>query len=293
MAVTAAQVSELRKITGAGMMDCKKALTETNGDLDAAVEHMRKTGLAKANKKASRVAAEGVISCEFSDDGKQAVIVEINCETDFVARDDNFVQFVGVVTKVALTQQCASAEELLKADSGVDGQDIETLRTALIAKIGENITVRRVQQFQTSDNLSYYKHGSKIGVLVEYKGADDNLGKDIAMHIAASSPIVVNASDVPATLVDKEREIFLAQAIESGKPEEIAQKMVEGRVNKYLKEVSLLGQSYVKDPSMNVEAYLKSNDASVTQFVRFEVGEGIEKKTVDFAAEVAEQLKGK
>ena len=292
MAITAALVKELRERTGAGMMECKKALVETDGDIEAAVEHMRKTGLAKADKKAGRTAAEGAIIIKRSDDGKSAAIVEVNCETDFVTKGDDFQNFANAVGDLALESKPASIEALL-ASSMSDGQTVEEAAKALIAKIGENINVRRVQIVEASDGvIGSYLHGSRIGVLAAQEGGDEELAKDVAMHIAASKPVCVSADEVSQDLIDKEKEIFAAQAAESGKPPEIIEKMITGRINKFLKEITLLGQPFVKDPDTSVEKLLKNANATITGFVRLEVGEGIEKKEENFADEVMAQVKG-
>ncbi|WP_024327243.1 translation elongation factor Ts [Thioalkalivibrio sp. AKL19] len=288
MQITAAQVKELRERTGAGMMECKKALTETGGDLEAAVEAMRKSGMAKADKKADRVAAEGRV--EIASEGSRAVIVEINCETDFVGNDDNFRAFTGTCAKVALNTSADSVEGLMAET--VDGQTLEEQRTQLIAKVGENVQVRRFERMSAEGALGFYQHGARIGVLVGLNGGDEQLAKDIAMHIAASHPVCVDESQVPTEMLDKERAIFKAQAEESGKPENIIEKMIEGRIRKYLGEITLVGQPFVKDPDQTVGQLLESKGASVSGFIRYEVGEGIEKKTENFAEEVMAQARG-
>jgi elongation factor Ts len=295
MAVTAESVRLLRERTGAGMMECKKALVETNGDLESAAELMRKSGLAKADKKAARVAAEGVIVIERSVDTRSAVIVEVNCETDFVARESDFKSFAANVAKAALASRPASPEALLSAklDSGAT---VDEVRRALIAKIGENISVRRFALVQAPAVVGAYLHGSRIGSLVAMKGGDDAVAKDIAMHVAAINPARVSASEVPADQVAKEREIQLAQAKadpkNAGKPEEILAKILEGKIRKWVNEITLLGQPFVKDPDQSVEKYLKQAGGEVIAFVRYEVGDGIEKKTEDFAEEVRKQVEG-
>ena len=292
MAISAALVKELRERTSAGMMECKKALVETNGDIDAAVEYLRKTGLAKADKKADRTAAEGLIMIESSADGKQAAMVEINCETDFVAKDDNFQNFSKEVAGIALQQGPADLEALLAAKMQ-SGDSVQDSIKGLIAKIGENMSVRRFVNHQCSAGLlGSYLHGRRIGVLVEMSGGDEDLVKDIAMHIAASKPVCISSEQVAPELIDKEKEIFSAQAAESGKPAEIVEKMVSGRINKFLKEITLLGQPFVKDPDVTIEKLLKDKGAKVLFFSRFEVGEGIEKKQENFADEVMAQVKG-
>jgi elongation factor Ts len=289
--ISAELVRELRERTGAGMMDCKKALEAASGNIEVAIEEMRKSGSAKAAKKASRSASEGVVTVKSSADHKTAVMVEVNSETDFVARDQSFNGFVKSVADVALSKNTQSLEDLLAATLP-NGQSVDVARQELITKIGENINVRRLMHFETSGSLGVYVHGSRIGVVVEVAGNHPELAKDIAMHVAALNPMVLSAQDVPAEVIAKEREIYIAQAMESGKPKEIAEKMVEGRLRKFLEEVSLLGQPFVKDPSMTVDALVKNAKTSVVKFTRFEVGEGIEKVVVDFAKEVMEQVRG-
>ena len=290
MAITAALVKELRERTGAGMMECKKFLTETDGDIEAAIETMRKAGMAKADKKAGRVAAEGLAKIKASDDNKNAIIVEVNSETDFVTKGDDFIEFVDSIADCVLANKPADIETLLTLPLA-SGTSVEDTRKELIAKIGENMSVRRFEVIENADVIGTYQHGERIGVMVELEGGDVALGKDIAMHIAASKPVCIAEADVPQDALDKEREIFSAQAAESGKPENIIEKMVEGRIKKFLKEVTLLGQPFVKDPDQTVEQLLKANNASVKRFVRFEVGEGIEKKEENFADEVMAQIK--
>lgn len=294
MAITAALVKELRERTGAGMMECKKALVETDGDIDAAIEAMRKAGMAKADKKAGRVAAEGKIEVAVAADGRQAALVEINCETDFVAKDENFQRFAAAVAQRALDNGTTDAAALAETpmSEGAE-QTVNEARQALIAQIGENVTVRRCALVQAAgDQLGVYQHGTRIGVVVDLKGGDGELAKDIAMHIAASRPLCVAPDDVPQDVLDKEREIFTAQAAESGKPAEIVEKMVSGRIKKYLNEVSLYGQPFVKNPDVSVGQLLKESGAEVMRFERLEVGEGIEKKKEDFAEEVMAQVRG-
>ena len=293
MAITAALVKELRERTGAGMMECKKALVETDGDIDAAIEHMRKTGLTKADKKAGRTAAEGLVAIKTSNDGKQAAIVEVNCETDFVAKGDDFKNFVDAVAQRVLDNQPADVEALLAMSlSDDDATSIEDVRKTMIAKLGENMSVRRFELITGQGSLASYMHGARIGVVVDVDGGDETLGKDIAMHIAASRPVCVSENEVAQEDIEKEKEIFSAQAAESGKPADIIEKMVSGRIKKFLKEVTLLGQPFVKDPDQTVEQLLKGAGATVNSFVRFEVGEGIEKKQENFADEVMAQVKG-
>ncbi len=291
MAITAAMVKELRERTGAGMMDCKKALTETNGDLDAAIEDMRKSGAAKAVKKAGRVAAEGVVAIAISDNRKKAAVVEVNCETDFVAKDDSFNSFVEDVANKILESGVTEIAQLIE-ENLADGATVEKRRQDLVAKIGENIQLRRAEYFETSEGqLGSYRHGSRIGVVTEILGGDESLSRDVSMHIAASRPVCIDETQVPAELLANEKKIFTAQAEESGKPPEIAEKMVIGRIKKYLKEVTLVGQPFVKDPDLTIGQLLKKADASVVRFIRLEVGEGIEKKKEDFADEVMAQVK--
>ncbi len=291
MQISAAMVKELRERTGAGMMECKKALTASEGDMEAAVEAMRKSGAAQADKKAGRTAADGVVVIRISDDGSKAALVEVNCETDFVAKDEGFSGFANTVADQVLATGTTDVAQLSELDAG-DGS-IETMRQNLVGKIGENVQIRRAHYQKTSaGKMGSYQHGVKIGVLTELVGGDDALAKDIAMHVAASKPVCVAEDDVPADLVEKEKEIFTAQAIESGKPPEIAEKMVTGRLRKYLAEITLLGQDFVKDPDKTVAALLKDAGAEVASFTRFEVGEGIEVEEEDFAAEVMKQVKG-
>jgi len=295
MSVTAESVRQLRERTGAGMMECKRALVETNGDLDAAAELMRKQGLAKADKKASRIAAEGVISTAVSADGKAAVMVEINCETDFVARGDDFTGFAAVVSQQALTANPADVEALL-AVPAAGGETIDSLRRSLIAKIGENISVRRFVRVESSGQLGSYLHGTRIGTLVALDGGDAALARDLAMHVAASSPRYLAAADVPAEDVAKERAIRIEMSQNDeknkGKPEAVLVKIVEGGITKWLNEITLLGQPFVKDDKLSVEKLLVAAKAQITRFERLEVGAGIEKKQDDFVAEVMAQAKG-
>jgi len=291
MAITAGLVKELRERTGAGMMECKKALVETDGDIDTAIEQMRKAGMAKADKKAGRAAAEGLIAIKVTDDGKTAAIVEVNSETDFVAKAESFINFVGSVAAQVLAERPADLDALLAAKLP-GGETVENTRKALIAKLGENMSVRRFEIINAKGRASVYSHGSRIGVLIDVEGGDDSLGKDLAMHIAASRPICVDESEVPQEEIDREKEIYSAQAAESGKPAEIIEKMVQGRMKKFLKEITLLGQPFVKDPDQTVEQLLKSAGAKIHSFVRLEVGEGIEKKSENFADEVMAQVKG-
>jgi len=294
MAITAAQVKELRERTGSGIMECKKALVDAGGDMDAAIEMLRKTGLAKADKKAGRVAAEGLIAVGVSEDGRSATLVEVNCETDFVAKKAEFQEFANAIAQRILAGKPADIEALLAMPLH-DGEEtsIELARKSLIASIGENINVRRFTRLDATQGiLAHYQHGVRIGVLVELQGGDAELARDIAMHIAASKPQCVAEADVPGEVIEKEREIFSAQAETSGKPSNIIEKMVDGRVRKFLAEITLVGQPFVKDPDQTVGQLLKSAGASVIGFARMELGEGIEKKTENFADEVMAQVKG-
>jgi elongation factor Ts len=292
VAITADLVRQLRERTGAGMMECKKALVETAGDLDAAAELMRKQGLAKADKKAGRVAAEGVIALALAADGKAAVLVEVNSETDFVARGDDFTSFAKEVAQVALAGKPADVEALsgLKLSSG---ETVDERRRALIAKIGENISVRRFERVETTGLLGSYLHGSRIGALVALEGGDETLAKDLAMHVAASNPQYLSAADVPEEAKAKERDIRVEQLKNDeknrNKPDNILVKIVEGGLNKWLNEITLLGQPFVKDDKVSVAKLLEGAKAKVTRFARLEVGAGIEKKQEDFAAEVMSQ----
>lgn len=289
--ISAGMVKELRERTGSGMMECKKALVETDGDMELAIENMRKSGLAKADKKSGRIAAEGIIGVKVSDDGKTVVMADVNCETDFVAKADDFVKFVSSITTALLTAQVATDDELSSMQLA-DGQTVEELRRSLIAKLGENITVRRFQKYQTAaGGAACYLHGSKIGVIIELTAADPELGKDIAMHIAASKPICVSEDEVSPETIEKEKEIFRAQAAESGKPADIIEKMVTGRISKFFGEITLLGQPFIKDDKLTVAKLVASKGNSVVGFARFEVGEGIEKKEGNFADEVMEQVR--
>ena len=289
MAITASMVKELRERTGAGMMECKKALVESDGDLDAAAEALRKAGAAKADKKAGRVAADGRVV--IKQDGAKAAIVEVNSETDFVAKDENFVAFAEAVADAVLasgeTDVAALAEQALS-----DGRSIEAARTELVQKVGENISVRRAHVVAADGPLAFYTHGARIGAIVALEGGDEALARDIAMHVAAINPVCVDESGVPAETLETEKRIFTEQAEASGKPAEIIEKMVTGRVAKFLKEITLVGQPFVKDPDVTVGKLLKGANASAVSFVRYEVGEGIEKKQENFVEEVMAQVKG-
>ncbi|MBT3504233.1 MAG: elongation factor Ts [Piscirickettsiaceae bacterium] len=292
MAITAALVKELRERTGSGMMECKKALVASNGDIDAAIEAMRKSGLAKADKKSDRVAADGVIAIETSDDGKRAVMLEVNSETDFVAKAEDFIGFVSQVGKTVLEAQPADLDALM-ALSLDNGESIDTVRQTLIAKIGENIQIRRFTIMNVEDGvIGSYRHGDRIGSMVKLTGGDMALAKDIAMHVAASRPQAISATDLPAELLEKERDIVATQARDSGKPEAIIDKMVEGRMKKFVNEISLLGQDFVKDPDVTVEKLVAKASATVNEIACYEVGEGIEKKQDNFAEEVMAQARG-
>jgi elongation factor Ts len=293
MAITAALVKELRERTGSGMMECKKALVEANGDIEVAIEEMRKAGLAKADKKADRVAAEGIIAIEVSSDNKKAIMLEVNSETDFVAKADDFVDFVKEVAQKALAAQPADLDALkeLTLDSG---ESVEVKRQALVAKIGENIQVRRFTTMSTDDGIiGFYRHGDRIGTMVKIKGGDEALARDLAMHVAASRPQAVSPADLPQELLDKERDIVATQAKDSGKPDNIIEKMIEGRMAKFVNEISMLGQPFVKDPDLTVEKLVKQAGATVEGFAFYEVGEGIEKAEDNFAEEVMAQARGK
>jgi len=291
MAITAAMVKDLRERTGAGMMECKAALTETNGDIEAAIESLRKKGAAKAEKRAAKAAAEGVIACE--NDGRAGILVEVNCETDFVAKDENFRGFAQAVARTVADQRPADVDALTALTLSGSDQTVEQARQGLITKIGENIGVRRFAVIEAGDGetISHYLHDTRIGVLVRLRG-DESLGRDIAMHVSWSRPLCIRKEDVPQATVEKEREIYMAQAQDSGKPAEIVARIVDGRVQKYLNEVSLLGQPFVKDPDQTVGKLIKAADAEIVDFARFEVGEGLEKRSDDFVAEVMAQAKG-
>lgn len=293
MAISAGQVKELREITGLGMMECKKALEETGGDRDAAVNLLRMKAGARVEKKAGRTAAEGVISIQFNDDNNVVAMVEVNTETDFVAKGDEFQDFADAVARRVVNNTPADVNALLDLPLD-DSSDltVSKAREALVSRLGENMSVRRFSVFASENRVGSYIHGRKIGVMVEVKGGGETLAKDIAMHIAAIRPEYVSTEDVPGEIKAKEREIYMAQARDSGKPDNIIEKIVEGRLNKYLSEICLLGQPFVKDPDIKIEKLLKTAGAAVVRFVRFEVGEGIDKKQEDFAAEVMAQVEG-
>jgi elongation factor Ts len=294
MGISAQQVKELRERTGLGMMECKQALTETGGDLGAAEELLRKKAGAKVEKKAGRTAAEGAIGMSLSGDRRLAALVEVNSETDFVAKGDDFLEFANGVAGCVAINNTSGVDALYAAPlAGQGGQSVAQVREGLVMKLGENIGVRRFTRYQTSGgHIGAYVHGRKIGVLVELEGGDEGLARDIAMHVAASRPECISREQVPAAMIAKEKEIFSEQAAQSGKPANIIEKMVEGRINKFLNEITLLGQPFVKDPDTTVEKLLKAKNAKVVRFARLEVGEGIDKGAKDFAAEVMAQVKG-
>jgi elongation factor Ts len=294
MQITAAMVKELRERTGAGMMECKQALVDENGDMEAAVGNLRKKGQAKANKKAGRIAVEGVIGVALAANAGSGALVEVNSETDFVAKQDEFQDFANIVAQRALDERPADLGALLAMPVRQgESESIEERIRDMVMRIGENISVRRFQVMESaSGNVRAYVHGGRIGVLVDLAGADESIGKDIAMHVAATGPMAIGEGDLPSSVVEKEREILLAQVADSGKPPEIQEKIIAGRMKKYLKEVTLLGQPFVKDPDQSVEKYLAGARASVSAFSRFEVGEGIDKRTENFAEEVMAQVQG-
>mgnify|MGYP006369723729 FL=1 len=288
--VTASMVKELREMTGLGMMECKKALTETNGDMKAAEDLLRIKSGSKASKAAGRIAAEGVVGAYVAADGKCGALVEVNCETDFVARNEDFIHFAKNLAELAATKNITDVAALTEALLTNSNENVETARKALVMKLGENISVRRLARHETQGRIAFYLHGTRIGVLVDHMGGDESLGKDLAMHIAASKPMCVSKEQVSAEILAHERQIFTAQAAESGKPSNIIEKMVEGRITKYLAEITLLGQPFVKDPEQTVEKLLVKKAAKVNDFTMVIVGEGIEKKTENFAEEVKAQM---
>ncbi|MDP1574912.1 MAG: translation elongation factor Ts [Coxiellaceae bacterium] len=290
--ITASMVKELREITSAGMMECKKALVEANGDMDLAIDNMRKNGQAKAAKRAGKIAAEGVIVVALSDDQKRASMLDVNCETDFVARDSGFKAFANTMAQVALASNANDVAALMSQKAPEGEGTCEQVRETMVSKIGENIHVRRVTTVASTGCVNYYLHGDRIGVLVELDKHNPELAKDIAMHIAATNPLAIDASGVSQDVLAKEREIVSAQAATSGKPANIIEKMVEGRIQKFIQEVCLVHQPFVKNPDQTVQDLLKAADAKVVSFVRFVVGEGIEKQVTDLAAEVEATLKG-
>ena len=286
MAITAALVKELRERTGSGMMDCKKALTKTGGDLEAAIDLMRASGAAKAAKKAGRIAAEGLVS--FKIDGNNGSIIEINSETDFVSKSDDFINFVSNLNDLALSTKSSDIEAF--NTHTIDGTSLETARENLVAKIGENVSIRRTT-FVSGGVVAGYQHGERIAVLVALEGGDEALAKDIAMHIAASKPECISEAELPADLIEREKAVFIEQARESGKPDDIIEKMITGRMKKFVNEVCLVGQPFVKDPDLTIGKLLANNNANITTFVRYEVGEGIEKAEDNFVEEVMAQAK--
>lgn len=286
MAISASQVKELRERTGAGMMECKKALAAADGDMEAAVEQMRISGLAKADKKSANTAAEGVVAIRLSDDNKRFAMAEINSQTDFAAKAEDFVAFTDRVTAAVLADRPATVDQIR-----IDGEPLEEARKTLVAKIGENVQVRRIASGETDGLHGGYSHGVRIGVVVELEGGDEALARDVAMHVAASRPQAVDESGVPAELLERERAILVAEAAESGKKPEIVEKMVDGRMRKFLAESTLVGQPFVKDPDRSVGELLKGRGATVRSFHRFEVGEGIEKVESNFADEVMAQVR--
>ena len=287
--ITAGMVKELRELTGLGMMECKKALTESGGDLKAAEDLLRIRSGAKASKAAGRIAAEGIVGAHIAADGKLGALVEVNCETDFVSKNEDFVNFAKNLAQLVATKNLTEVAALSGA-ALASGENVEELRKVLVMKLGENISVRRCVRYATEGRLAVYLHGAKIGVMIDYVGGDETLGKDLAMHIAASKPVCVSKEQVSAELLARERQIYTAQAAESGKPANIVEKMVDGRVAKFLAEVTLLGQPFVKDPEQTVEKLLAAKSAKVNGFTMFIVGEGITKKSDDFAAEVMAQV---
>lgn len=293
MSISATQVKELRERTGLGMMECKAALTETDGDMDAATDLLRKKAGARVEKKAGRIAAEGAIGVHLGDDRKIAVLAEVNSETDFVAKGEDFIAFANAVAACVATHQPMDVDALMKLPlkSG-SAETVAAAREGLVAKLGENINVRRFLRYVAKGHVGSYVHGRKIGVLIEIEGGDETLARDLAMHIAASRPEYVSRDQVPAAQIAKEKEIFAAQAKASGKPDDIIEKMVLGRISKYFAEITLLGQPFVKDPDTTVEKLLKAANAKANRFARYEVGEGLEKRAGDFAAEVMAQVKG-
>lgn len=289
MSIKASMVKELRDRTGAGMMECKKSLLEANGDMDRAIELLRTSGQAKAEKKASRIAAEGRIV--IANNSFDAVLVEVNSETDFVAKDKNFVDFTNSIAESLLSTDLTELDKFNNYELS-NGRTVENIRTDLIAKVGENISIRRFSKIKGAQNLGFYSHGSRIGTIVSLKGGDKDLSKDIAMHIAASNPVCIDEKDVPEDLISREKRIYTEQALSSGKPPEIAEKMVNGRVKKFFKEITLLGQPFIKNPDKSIQDLLKDSNAVVIDFCRYEVGDGIEKSEENFADEVMKQIKG-
>lgn len=291
MSVTAVMVKELRQRTGSGMMECKRALKEADGDMELAIDNMRKSGLAKADKKSGRIAAEGRIAVAQNDDTTNAVIIDVNCETDFVAKGDEFKAFAQGIADAILASDATTVEAALELTLA-DGKSIDETRRGMIAKLGENITLRRFERVVAAGGTGYYLHGEKIGVVVSLDNADEALAKDVAMHIAASKPVCVSEAEVPAETIDREKAIFVAQAEESGKPAEIIEKMIGGRIRKFLAEITLEGQAFVKDDKVTVGKLVSGKGNKVSGFINLTVGEGIEKEEGDFAAEVMAQIRG-
>lgn len=294
MTISAAQVKELRERTGVGMMECKKALLESGGDIEAAIVAMREAGITKAAKKAGRIAAEGRVEIQIASDGRSGIIIEVNCETDFVARDSHFIEFTQAIAVSALTHGILEVEKLSQAPlSAGHPQTVEEVRQALVSKLGENIQIRRIQSLQAEGIVSGYVHSGRIGALVALSQPNAELGKDIAMHVAAAHPLALSEQQVDPAVIAKEKEIFMAQTKDSGKPPAIVEKMVIGRIHKFLSEITLLGQPFVKNPDLSITQLLRSaNNNEITGFVRFEVGEGIEKVVEDFAEAVKAQAAG-
>ncbi|NND65032.1 MAG: elongation factor Ts [Gammaproteobacteria bacterium] len=290
MTISAQLVKELRQRTGAGMMECKKALQENNGDIDAAIEAMRRSGLAKADKKSGRTAAEGVVVIKQDSDNGKVVIVEVNCETDFVAKGDDFQNFVDEVATIALNGDIDNTEALLQAAT-TSGDNIDEVRRKMVAKIGENITVRRLAAMTSTETVGWYIHNNRIAVVVALRGGSEDVARDVAMHVAAANPAYLNDNQVPADVLSNERDIQRQQAADTGKPADIVEKIVDGKLKKWLAEVTLVGQAFVKDPDVSIAKLLEQNNAEVLSFTRFEVGEGIEKRSENFADEVMEQVK--
>jgi elongation factor Ts len=290
--ITAGMVKELRERTGAGMMECKKALEAANGDIEAAIDALRASGQAKAAKRAGKIAAEGSIIIRIDDQQRNACMVEVNCETDFVARSENFLNFAQEVAACALQAKVENLEDLMKLNLGADQKTVDQTRQELIAKIGENVQIRRFKILRSEGYIGSYLHGNRIGVLVSISRQEPELARDLAMHIAASNPQAVDAAGVSEELIKREREIFITQSKESGKPDNIIEKMVSGRISKFLKEICLVDQLFIKDTEKTVGDLLKSHQTQVNEFVRYEVGEGIEKQTQNFVEEVQAQLKG-
>ena len=289
--ITAELVKQLRDRTGAGMMDCKKVLTETDGDMDKAADLLRERGIAKAAKKASRIAAEGLVTSYLSDDKKVGAIVEVNAETDFVAKNEEFVKFVNEVAEIVAKENPTDVEDLSKKPYLDSGMTVGEMLTEKIAKIGENMSIRRFQRYESDGIVESYIHGGgKIAVLVNFSKGDSTVARDVCMQIAAARPEFLDEASVPADRLDKEMEILKQQAMNEGKPAEIAEKIVQGRIGKFYEEICLVDQAFVKNPDIKIKDLLKQNDAEIVEFARFEKGEGLEKREENFAEEVAKQL---